>query len=367
VLHGIKGQITLEEQDVAKLQALIEMQVTPGQVKELGPILIDLSRKRILRRLGEYVAAKSINGENPELIIEKTMSALIGLGDKPGARGYQTIKQITADVITELDTEQGKPLSTGFLELDLKMDGGLYLSETTGLAGETSKGKSCLAGNIILNIALQGIPCCYFTLEISGKEIHRRLTAAFGGVNYHDIRQRHVKGHAGYGTAVSRLSELPIVIDDTVGATLPAMLSRIHKVMREYAPQLIVMDYIQKMSAPASRENRAHELGLITTALSLVARDYNNHVIIVSQLHRRGQNDGKYPTLARMRESGRIEEDCSNVLLLHRDEIIPGRHYNTETTLIIAKQRNGAPGIVKLGFDGQHQRFYEITELKGEK
>jgi len=365
VLNELKrGTGALEAKDVERLRILETKQVTPGKVRELGPILIELGRKRILNTLGEWILQKSRNGSEPDMIIEKSMAALIGLGDNRASRGYRDMKKLTLDVITQQNAEVGKPLPTGIPALDSLFDGGMYRAEVTALAGETSRGKSCLAGNIMLHNAKQGTPVCYFTLEIKGEEIHNRLAAAHGGIDYRDIRRRAVKGNPKYGQVVSELAEMPMYIDDTVSATLPAMLARIRRVMREHAPELLIIDYIQKMSAPASRENRAHELGLITTALSLVAREYNNHVLVVSQLHRRGANDGKWPTLARLRESGRIEEDCSNVILLHRDEIIPGRKYNPETTCIVAKQRNGGLGVVKLGFDGFHQRFYEIPELK---
>ena len=255
---------------------------------------------------------------------------------------------------------------TGFERLDEYL-GGFCPGDFTILGGRPGMGKTALAISFIAAAAKAGRSVIFFSLEMSRLQISNRLLSMESSVDGSAIRSCRL--HQGQMNSMlrsaSELSELPIYIDDTAGLNVLRVrhTARLwHKKLNGLG--LIVVDYLQLMRPSRRHNNREQEVSEISQASKALAKELNVPVVSLSQLKRETDHGGdKRPKLSDLRESGSLEQDADNVLFLYRDE-----YYNPSTAekpnpsagtadLIIAKQRNGRTGIIKLQYDAQCTRF----------
>ncbi|HEY4482531.1 MAG TPA: DnaB-like helicase C-terminal domain-containing protein, partial [Candidatus Brocadiaceae bacterium] len=154
------------------------------------------------------------------------------------------------------------------------------------------------------------------------------------------------------------LSEAPIFIDDVPGLTVLEVRAKARRLKAQYNIQMVVVDYLQLMEAPRGIENRQQEISIISRGLKSLARELSIPVIAVSQLNRSVEaREGHRPRMSDLRESGSIEQDADVIVLLHRDKYYDPEKDDDTAELIIAKQRNGPTGVVKLTFLSHFMRF----------
>jgi len=229
-------------------------------------------------------------------------------------------------------------------------------------------GKTALALNIAENMAIRGDPVGIFSLEMSKHQLVERLLAARSGLELHRLR-RMMLGKEHYSrlfAACGDLQNAPIYVDDMASSTLLQIRARARRMVAKYQVKAIFIDYIQLITTGGRVESRQMEVSEISRGLKGLARELNLPVISMSQLNRAAeQREGHRPRLSDLRESGSLEQDADVVVLLHREDYYHQGDEDYEPTnvaeLIIAKQRNGPTGMIKLTWIDQCTRFKDYS------
>jgi replicative DNA helicase len=259
-------------------------------------------------------------------------------------------------------------LRSGFQDLDSIIQG-FQKSDLIIIAGRPSMGKTALSLNILINvIKYSKLPILFFSLEMSKEQIMYRLLAMETNVNQMRLRNGKLSQNdwIKVNKMVNILSKLPLFIDDTSDLSIQNIRSKIKTLMFEQTQVgLVIIDYLQLMQNSRLKvENRVQELSQITRSLKILAREFNIPIIALSQLSRNVENRvEKRPMLSDLRESGSIEQDADLVLMLYRknDYNSSDSDQSNDIELIIAKQRNGPIGTVKLQFDEKSNKFSNIS------
>lgn len=291
-----------------------------------------------------------------------------------GARnggGPLHIGDLLAKTVDRIDTlfhsDQGiTGLSSGYQDLD-EMTSGLQSSDLIIVAGRPSMGKTTFAMNIAEHAAIKsGKPILVFSMEMPGESLAMRMMSSLGRIDQHRVRTGKLEDEdwPRITSAVSMLSEASMFIDDTPALSPTEMRARARRVAREHGQLgLIVIDYLQLMQLPGFKENRTNEISEISRSLKSLAKELNVPVVALSQLNRGlEQRADKRPVMSDLRESGAIEQDADLIIFIYRDEV-----YNENSPdkgiaeIIIAKQRNGPIGKVRLTFLGKYTRFENFT------
>ncbi|TCO41777.1 replicative DNA helicase [Dokdonella fugitiva] len=256
-------------------------------------------------------------------------------------------------------------LPTGFIDLD-EMTAGLQPSDLIIVAARPSMGKTAFSVNMAEYAALKTKKAvAVFSMEMSASQLAFRLISSLGRINQQHLRTGDLAEEEWprVTNAITLLSEAKIFIDDTPALSPSELRARSRRLKREHDLGLIVIDYLQLMQVPGTKENRATEISEISRSLKALAKELNVPVIALSQLNRSlEQRTDKRPVMADLRESGAIEQDADVIMFIYRDE-----YYNPESgekgvaEIIIGKQRNGPTGVVKLAFLGHYTKFENLA------
>ncbi|MBI2381513.1 MAG: replicative DNA helicase [Gammaproteobacteria bacterium] len=290
-----------------------------------------------------------------------------------GPRDLKSILGTTLDRIDELVAHGGSitGLTTGFSDLD-KMTSGLQAQDLVIVAARPSMGKTTFSMNLVENAALaSGKPVLVYSMEMPSESIMMRTLSSISRVDQTRIRtgQLDDEDWNKLTVAINKLSsQAKIFIDDSPGLSPTEVRSRARRIAREHGDiGMIMVDYLQLMQVPGMSENRTQEISEISRSLKSLAKELNCPVIALSQLNRSlEQRADKRPVMSDLRESGAIEQDADIIMFIYRDEV-----YNPETPdkgtgeIIIAKQRNGPIGKVRLTFQGKYTRFDNFTSGEG--
>ncbi len=260
---------------------------------------------------------------------------------------------------------------TGFHDLDVKL-AGLQKSDLLILAGRPSMGKSALALCMMEHAGVvEKVPCAYFSLEMSKDQLAQRMLCSIAGVNAHKVRTGFFSqtDWPKLVAAAGKLSEAPIFIDDTPGITALELRAKARRLKAKHDIQLIVVDYLQLMQGKNRSENRQQEISDISRSMKALARELNIPVIGISQLSRAvEQRQDKRPMLSDLRESGAIEQDADVVMLILREEYYtPTEENKGIAEIIIAKQRQGPVGTIKLAFLPEYTKFTNLSRIEEEE
>lgn len=274
----------------------------------------------------------------------------------------------TADRIDQLFSRDNQSdvtgVPTGFADLD-SMTSGMQGGDLIIVAGRPSMGKTAFSLNMAENVALDtGLPVAVFSMEMASTQLAMRMIGSVGRLDQHRMRTGKLEDEdwEKLTTALGKLNEAPIFIDEGAGLSSFDVRARARRLHRQTGKLgLIVVDYLQLMAAPAGRqgENRATEISEISRSLKALAKELDCPVVALSQLNRSvEQRPDKRPVMSDLRESGAIEQDADVILFIYRDEVYnPDSADKGTAEIIIAKQRNGPIGRVRLTFLGQHTRF----------
>lgn len=261
-----------------------------------------------------------------------------------------------------LNEEQEQFIKTGFIDLDAKITG-LRPGTLTIIAARPAMGKTALALNIMSNVALRSSRHVgFFSLEMTGVELITRLICSEAKVNGNAIQQKKMTEEE--WTRVLDSAEVidrsGIHINETPGVDISLLRELSRRMKRRHNIGLLIVDYLQLITVNHKRvQTREQEVSNISRGLKLIAKELNIPVIAMSQLNRGlDARADKRPILSDLRESGSIEQDADNVIFIHREDYYNGEAEKSNTAeIIIAKQRNGPTGSVKLHWDGDITRF----------
>ena len=285
-----------------------------------------------------------------------------------------TLKHI-ADVLpdTYLRIEQlaqlkgsidGVPM--GFVDLDNLLTG-LHGGELVIVGARPSMGKSAFGLNITGYAALHaGRSVAYFSLEMPNDQLAMRLLCSDARVDMQAVRHGSLRDEdwVSLASTLGPLAASNIYMDDTSGITPSQLRSRCRRLKMERGLDMVVVDYLQLMNADGRVENRQNEVSEISRNLKSIAKELNVPVVALAQLSRAGaQRSDKRPILSDLRDSGAIEQDADVIMFLHREEYYdPNTEDKNIAEVIVAKQRNGPLGTVKLAWLGQYTRFASLQQ-----
>jgi replicative DNA helicase len=258
-------------------------------------------------------------------------------------------------------------ISTGFVEFD-RMTNGLHAAEMIVIAARPSMGKTALAMNIAEHVAVhEKLPVAVFSLEMSTQQLVQRLLCSRARVNLQKVRDGFLaeRDFPSLTAAASRLAEAKIFIDDSAGLTILELRAKARRLKAQQDIKLIVVDYLQLLRSTTRRaqDNRQLEISEISAGIKGLAKELKVPIIVLAQLNRQPEaRTGGKPRLSDLRESGSIEQDADLVGLLVRPEIYEDdeearAEKEGEAELIVAKQRNGPVGEIKLTFLKEFTRF----------
>ena len=257
-------------------------------------------------------------------------------------------------------------ISTGFKDLDYRT-AGFQPSDLILIAARPSMGKTAFVLNIAEYIALHsGVTTAVFSLEMSKDQLVKRLIAMHSKVDSQHIRTGELEADEWLKIteSVKAIGESNLVIDDTPGISIAALRSKCRKLKMENNLGIIIIDYLQLMTAGKRTESRQQEISEISRSLKALARELNCPVVALSQLSRSVESrDNKRPMLSDLRESGAIEQDADVVMFIYRDD-----YYNKDSEkkgvaeIIIGKQRNGPTCTIELAWLAQYTKFANLEQ-----
>ncbi|MCH8269291.1 MAG: replicative DNA helicase [Acidobacteria bacterium] len=311
--------------------------------------------------------------EDPEKIMSRGADRLLDLAIGTGQQGPVSLEEIFRTEYKSLDgvaeRERIKPgLSSGFRQLD-GLTSGLQPSDLILIAARPSMGKTALALALARHVGLLlQLPVLVFSLEMSNRALFTRMVCMEARLNSHRLRGGNLSREewTRYTTAISKLTNAPIFIDDSPALTLAALRARARRVKQEHGLALLIVDYLQLMSPPKA-ENRNQEISVLSRGLKIAAKEPDVPLVALSQLSReveRRSGDGHRPQLSDLRDSGSLEQDADVVAFLYRGEYYL-RMANQPVPmdvagmaeLVIAKQRNGPTGKIHLVFKSEWASF----------
>jgi replicative DNA helicase len=384
--------------------------------RDFAAQIYDLALLRELVSVGRDMATRALDTSEaitPKEQIEEAEVALYRVAEQGGESGsVKTFGQATrmAVELAEKALNAGGGLSgvtTGLDTINAKT-GGLHHSDLVILAGRPGMGKTALATNFAFNAARRwvrdeedgiepaksvGAKVAFFSLEMSADQLATRILAEQSGISSENLRMGKISqtDFRNLARASAELESLPLFIDDTPALTIAALRTRARRLKRRHGIGLVVVDYLQLLSGSgkATDGNRVQEISEISRGLKTLAKELNVPVIALSQLSRAvEQREDKQPMLSDLRESGSIEQDADIVLFVYREEYYvqsrepkrPAEGDDAKTfdehakwatdmervfglaELIIAKQRHGATGKVKMRFENKITRFSDFVD-----
>jgi len=333
--------------------------------------------KSILRSLIDVGAqitssAFSTEGRESRSLLEEAERLVFAIAEKGGRRGsgfvaVQDSLKEAMEKIDELNAFEGDitGIPTGYQDFD-RLTAVLQPSDLIIVAGRPAMGKTTFAMNIAEHAAIKhGKSVAVFSMEMASLQLVMRMFSSVGQIEQNRIRTGTLDDMdwPKLTSAMNLLHKSKIFIDDTPALSPAELRARARRLKREHDVDLIVVDYLQLMSVPDSRENRATEIAEISRSLKTIAKELNVPVVALSQLNRAlEQRPNKRPLMADLRESGAIEQDADLIVFIYRDEV-----YNPETSekgkaeIIIGKHRNGSTGTINLAFQGPWLRFVNLA------
>ena len=383
--------------------------------RDFAEQIYDLAQLRALVGVGRTMVERALDTSEevePKKQIEEAEAELYRVAEEGGGEsGVKTFAAAAVDAVkmAEKALKSGGSLSgltTGIQALNAKT-GGLHNSDLLILAGRPGMGKTSLATNIGFNTARKyveelaegvpegqrsGAPVAFFSLEMSADQLATRILAEQSGISGEALRMGKIsrQDFQNLSRAARELQNLPLYIDDTPGLTIAALRTRARRLKRRHNIGFIVVDYLQLLQGSSKAgDNRVQEISEISRGLKTLAKELNVPVMALSQLSRAvEQREDKKPQLSDLRESGSIEQDADMVLFVFREDYYvaarePRRPMDGDdpksfddhakwamemervyglAELIVAKQRHGATGKVKLKFDAKITKFSDHVD-----
>ena len=348
------------------LNALAQYVPSAGNIRRYAEIVREHATLRRLVAAADGIATDAVNpmGRSVAQMVDQAEQKIFNIGEhgaklKQGFQGMDALVVALRDRVQKLadNPQDVTGVRTGFYDFD-KMTAGFQPGDLIVLAARPSMGKTALAINIAEHVALyEHLPVAVFSMEMGAAQLAVRIVGSIGRINQSHLRNgRLTDGEWPRLTeAIEKLRNIPLHIDESAGLTSTELRASARRLARQCGKLgLIVVDYLQLMGGgTGNEENRATELGEISRGLKMLAKELQCPVLALSQLNRSVETrTDKRPMMSDLRESGAIEQDADIIMFIYRDD-----YYHKENStepgvaeLIIAKQRNGPTGTVKLAF-----------------
>ena len=367
VFEQLQSQGKAEEiGGLAYLNSLAQYVPSAGNIRRYAEIVRERSILRKLVSASDEIATNAFNPQGRPVadIVDEAEQKIFNIGEQ-GSRlkqGFQGMETLVVQLLDRVQEMADNPndvtgVPTGFYDLD-RMTAGFQAGDLIVLAARPSMGKTALAINIAEHVALnEGLPVAVFSMEMGAAQLAVRIVGSIGRIDQSHLRTGRLTDEEWprLSEAIERLRNISLHIDESAGLTSSELRANARRLARQCGQLgLIVVDYLQLMSgSSSSEENRATELGEISRGLKMLAKELKCPVVALSQLNRSVETrPDKRPMMSDLRESGAIEQDADIIMFIYRDE-----YYTKDACkepgvaeIIIAKQRNGPTGVVKLAF-----------------
>jgi replicative DNA helicase len=312
-------------------------------------------------------------------LLDKSEEKLYALVENNIKRGFDKVGNLISDAIKQIEEMAGKEggitgVHSGYLDLD-RMTSGWQRSDLIIMAARPGMGKTSFSLSTLRNAAVDfNHPVAIFSLEMSNLQLVNRLISAETGISSEVLRKGQLTEDQwkNLHSKIARLSEAPIFIDDTPALSIFEFRAKARRLKMQHNIQMIIIDYLQLMTAGGDGKsgNREQEISTISRSLKSIAKELNIPIMALSQLSRAVETRGgdKKPQLSDLRESGAIEQDADMVFFIYRPEYYgfehdeAGNSFEGIAEIIIAKHRNGATGSVQLRFINELARFENLYE-----
>ncbi len=309
-------------------------------------------------------------------ILDEAERRVFAVTEKKVTGAVSPLKDLVSEVYEAIERRSGTHVTgapTGYHELD-DLTCGLQRGEMIIVAGRPSMGKTTFVLNVAEHLGLhEKVPLAFFSLEMSKGLLAERFLCSVSGVDGQMVRKGMLstEHYQKLIEACGILSETPIYIDDTSALTPLEIRAKCRRLKNLYGIECVIIDYLQLMHLGGRVESRQQEIGTISRYLKALARELNVPVVVLSQLNRGVEGrEGNRPRMSDLRESGSIEQDADVILLLHREDYYHRGDLEWDKTnmaeVIVAKQRNGPTGTVKLVFREECTRFENAAHIPQE-
>ena len=355
------------------LLGLLEAYPTASSAAHYANIVRAHALRRALISAGAEVMSIGTNqADDVQVAVDRAEQTIFDVGDSRATSSAHDLSELLADGLARIEARCESDggvtgLSSGFVDLD-ELTAGFHPGTLSIVAARPSQGKTSLVSDFAMNAALSGEgPVLLFSLEMTKEELTERMLSAQGKVDSQGIRKgRLTEGEwARITAAAGRLSQSQVVIDDSGVSSVMQMRAACRRVKAKRGLGLVVVDYLQLLRPSTRRraDHRQEEVAEITKDLKALAKDLGVSVICAAQLNRGLElRADKRPLLADLRESGEIEQSADLVLFIYRDEVYnPDSEHRGTAEIIVAKQRNGPTGTIRLAFLEHFTRFASLS------
>ncbi len=369
---------------LAYIGALVQNTPSAANIRRYAEIVRERSVMRQLVEVGTNITESAFNpmGRSATQLLDEAEAKVFEIAEAgaKGQKGFVEIAPLLTQVVERIDMLYNRDdpsevtgIPTGYVDLD-RMTSGLQPGDLIIVAGRPSMGKTAFSLNIAEHVALEaGLPVAVFSMEMGGTQLVTRMIGSVGRLDQHKLRTGRLEEDDWQRLtyALGKLNDAPVFIDETPALNSMDLRARARRVFRQCGKLgLIVIDYLQLMSATSAGENRATEISEISRSLKALAKELDVPVIALSQLNRSlEQRPNKRPVMSDLRESGAIEQDADVILFIYRDEVYSKEDTKPEdkgvAEIIIGKQRNGPIGTVRLTFLGENTRFENYAPSGG--
>lgn len=323
--------------------------------------------RKLIRASTEIMDDSYTKQDEVNVVVEEAEKRIFNIAEKRNSGGFEAISTILERGFVEIERVYNNKgtttgVSTPFPELD-RMTSGFQKGDMVLIAARPSMGKTTFALNLAEHAALrEGKSIAIFSLEMGMDQLAYKFLCSEANVELTKLRNGDLddRDWENIARASGPLSQAKIYIDDTAGISVTEMRSKCRRLKLEHGIDLILIDYLQLMSGKG--ESRQQEVSEISRSIKALAKEMQCPVIALSQLSRAPEQRADHrPMLSDLRESGSIEQDADLVMFLYRDE-----YYNQDTEdkniaeCIIAKQRNGPVGTIKMAWLGQYSKFARL-------
>jgi len=368
--NGVPEEVRSEE----LIREIVTTVPSCANAKDYALIVYEKSTLRRLIRAAQEISSDCYAQEEKlEDILEATEKKIFNLVQSRNTTDFKPIADVVTEVLKKIEEASRTKghltgLSTGFEDLDIRTSG-LQPSDFVLIAARPSMGKTAFVLTIADYVTLRlNESVAIFSLEMSAGQLVNRLLSMESRIDAMNLRTGELTDQDWDSLMESSeaIGTSKLIIDDTPGITVGQMRSKCRKYKLEHDIKLVIIDYIQLMSAGGTgrNDNRQQEVSDISRGLKAMARELNVPVIVLSQLNRAVETRADHrPMLADIRESGAIEQDADVIMFLYRDD-----YYNPDSPdknvaeVIIAKQRNGPTGTVKLVWQPKFTRFVNMAK-----
>lgn len=353
--------------DLKFLSTLIDAVTTSANIRYSANIVKEKSVQRKLIKSCEDIANTCyLDKEDTDSILNDAEKQIFAISQGRQTSDYVSVKDVVIESLKNIQAaSQNKGgvtgVATGFYDLDYKT-AGMQPSDLVLVAARPSMGKTAFVLNIAEHVAVHSkIATVIFSLEMSSSQMMDRILAMNSSVEAQKLRTGALEPDdwSRLMESARLIGESPLIIDDTPGISINELRSKCRRYKAEFDLGMIIIDYLQLMTAGKKVESRQQEVSEISRSLKALARELNCPVIACSQLSRTvEQRPDKRPMLSDLRESGAIEQDADVVMFLYRDE-----YYNRDSEqkgiaeVIISKQRKGPTGTIELTSQLEYTRF----------